>query len=221
MPERKSPRIWLLALPLLGLSLSCEDAGPKREKPATATKIVTAKTTGTVKAKPPPLPVVTAEVSRVAIDWKDGQQTFTLTLTNHGEREATVRAIVYAKNDSVKPPRRGISPATAYPWFQLAHSRDGDLSARDIERNWNIDAFGNGRSGKLVSSWPATLRPGASQAIDAAHVLEDKSPHPAWSGKPLARAGYKEYHIWLFTPDGECFWQKVFPVDGNKGSRNQ
>ena len=141
--------IGLLLVAVLGVA--CDDGGPRRDKVATTPKAD--RPLSTSKGKPPPAatpPAVTASVSNIAIDWRDGQQTFQLTLTNHGDREETVRAIIYGKNDQIKPPRRTISPATAYPWFQLAHCKDGDLTARDIERSWNINAFGNGRSGKLV-----------------------------------------------------------------------
>jgi hypothetical protein len=207
--------VGLLAASVVGLSC---DESPRRAKPPPSLRNATAPVSSG-KVKPPPekeRPAVTAEISNVAVNWKDRQQSFSLTLSNAGDREAVVRAIVYGKNDSIRPPRRAVSPPTAYPWFALAHCKDGALTAKDIERAWTINAFGNGRSGKLVSSWPVTILPRASHTITADHVLEDRSPHEAWADKPLARTGFNEYHIWLFTPDGECFWQKTVLLDGTR-----
>jgi hypothetical protein len=223
MPQRIAwylPRWFYLgaALAVSLLILACDEAPPRRDKGPTAAQAPsTPREPSRTKSKPPVRPAppkVTAEISNVAVNWRDEQQTFSLTLKNQGDEEAAVRAIIYAKNDQITPPRRAVSPPTAYPWFQLAHCKDGSLTPRDIERSWTINAFGNGRSGKLVSSWPVTLPPGGTHTLTASHVLERESPHEAWAGKPLARAGFTEYHIWLFTPDGECFWQKIVPAEG-------
>lgn len=220
---------WMMLLPALRAALlapaflalaSCDGPGPRPEPqgPKPSTKARPAATTAATTQKAPPSepPQVTAEIRNVVTNWKDGMQSFSLLLNNTGNKVETVRAVVYAKNDDIRPPRRALAPATAYPWFDLANSADGLLTARDLERNWNVNAFGNGRSGKLVSSLPAVLQPGSTQTIPAHHNLEDTSPHRVWKDQKLVRAGYKEYHIWLFTPDGRCFFDQMVRMEGGK-----
>jgi hypothetical protein len=217
-------RAALLA-PVL-LALACCDSpgtrpGPQASNPSSKARPIPSSAAATQKSPPSEPPQVTAEVRNVVTNWKDGMQSFSLLLNNAGNKVETVRAVVYAKNDDIRPPRRALAPATAYPWFDLANSADGLLTARDLERNWNVNAFGNGRSGKLVSSLPAVLQPGSTQTIPAHHNLEDRSPHRVWKDQKLARVGYKEYHIWLFTADGHCFFDQSVRMEGGKPTSPQ
>lgn len=219
---RSALRVAFLSLAFLALA-SCDNPGPRpvpqgskpeARVPSSKPQPTSARATTPEKPMPTEPPQVTAEIRNVMMNWRDGQQTFSLILNNTGSKVETIRAVIYAKNDDIRPPRRALSPATAYPWFDLANSADGLLTARDLERNWNVNAFGNGRSGKLVSSWPAVLQPGSSQTLPAAHNLEETSPHRVWKDQKLARVGYKEYHIWLFTPDGRCFFDQTLKLEG-------
>src|SRR5208337_1654709 len=137
-----SLRAWMLLLPLLCLVSGCGERGGAQNASRNPQE-----NTAPTKPRGAP-PVVTASISAVRTQWKDGQQTFTLSLTNNGEKAETVHAIVYARNEEISPPRRAISPPTAYNWFKLIDSRNGLLTPNDIERNWRADAFFNGRSGR-------------------------------------------------------------------------
>jgi hypothetical protein len=145
-------------------------------------------------------------------------QRFWLILTNTGAQKAKVSAIVYGRNESLSPPRRGLSPPTASElWFQLAGSRDGRITSYDIEHSWRSDRFVTAKLGKLARTWDAELEPGQSKEIEAFHDLEDVSPYldPAFKGKKLAKTGYNEYQVWLFTHDGYCFSRREFKIDGS------
>jgi hypothetical protein len=196
--------VSVLLLPVIGLALACENgAAPKERGQSTD---VDAPIVSHPPAKPllsPPQ--VTARITPSKPNWKDGQQIFTLTLTNNGTKTETVHAIVYGTNEEMHPPRRAISPPTAYDWFKLVGSRDGKLTARDLERNWKNNPFVSARGGKMPASWVATLEAGQSKDIEASHSLDDVSPHPATKGKTLAKQGFVEYSIWLFTSDGQLF----------------
>jgi hypothetical protein len=161
-------------------------------------------------------PQVTARIAPSRPNWKDGQQIFILTLTNNGTKTETIHALVYGTNEEIHPPRRAISPPTAYGWFELVHSRDGKLTARDIERNWKNNPFVSVRGGKMPASWVATLEAGQSKDIEASHSLDDVSPHPATKGKSLAKQGFTEYGLWLFTSDGQLFAEQT--ISAKSGS---
>jgi len=193
----------MLLLPLLCLVSGCGERGGAQNASRNPQE-----NTAPTKPRGAP-PVVTASISAVRTQWKDGQQTFTLSLTNNGEKAETVHAIVYARNEEISPPRRAISPPTAYNWFKLIDSRNGLLTPNDIERNWRADAFFNGRSGRLRKSWDVTVQLGTSAVIEAAHDLDETSPHPDYKGLRLAHAGYTEYQVWLFTPEGQCFKEQT------------
>lgn len=205
-----------LLLFLLGLSLGCDsptavqEAKPREPRNTTSTKGSSNKSTHP-DGPPPP---VTASISRVKLNWKDRQQTFDITLTNNGDKPEIVHAIVYARNDSVNPPRRAISPPTATDWFVLANSKDGKLTVADIERAWKTDGFQSARGGRLRKSWDVKIGPNSTEVVEAAHDLDEKSPHPQWKGKALANVGYAEYQLWLFTPDGQCFFEETWPAFG-------
>lgn len=186
-------RLW--ALLFFVAALGCDARTSFVEQPPAATR---------PKAPPPP---VTAEISNIKTSWRDGQQTFSLKLRNQGDRPATVHAIVYACNEEIQPPRRNISPPTAYEWFALVGSRDGTLAPRDIEKNWRIQ-FQSARGGKRPKSWEVNLMANEVQDVEAAHDLNQACPHPAWKDQPLNPVGFTDYHIWLFTVEGDCFFQK-------------
>lgn len=202
----QAPACALVAL--LGLS-ACEKPTPLQEGKPPATKVSrTPQTTG--KNTPPAgPPSVTAAITKVKLNWKDRQQTFTLNLTNHGDRTETVHAIVYAKNDDLAPPRRGISPPTGFNWFQLANSKDGDLKPIDVVRAWKAEGFTSARGGRLRKTWDVKIEPEATEPIEAAHDLDEISPHPQYKGKKLASIGYTEYQIWLFSDAGDCFLEET------------
>ncbi|OAI45333.1 hypothetical protein AYO44_02710 [Planctomycetaceae bacterium SCGC AG-212-F19] len=159
-------------------------------------------------------PQVTASIARVKLNWKDRQQTFDLVLSNTGDKTAIVHAIVYGANDTVNPPRRGVSPATASAWFTLANSKDGQLTSVDIERAWKAEAFASARGGRLRKSWDVKIEPGITEVVEASHDLDDKSPHPQYKGKVLPNVGYTEYRVWLFTAEGQCFFEQTVPAFG-------
>jgi len=152
-------------------------------------------------------PAFRASISQVKTSWADGQQTFTLKLTNTGEKPETVHAIVYGRNDSITPPRRAVSPPTATHWFDLAESKDGRLTARDIEKNWKTEVF-TARGSKLKRTWDVTVAAGETKSIQASHLLEDASPFSAHGGKKYAKQGFSDYSIWLYTNDGTWFFEK-------------
>ena len=58
------------------------------------------------------------------------------------------------------------------------------------------------------------IGPNSTEVVEAAHDLDEKSPHPQWKGKALANVGYAEYQLWLFTPDGQCFFEETWPAFG-------
>jgi hypothetical protein len=189
-------RVCLALLPIF--SLACGKSGPTAKVKVYVTYDRIGSRPRPVRTGPPPQ--VTAAISQPKINWADEQQLFTLTLTNAGDKPETVHAIVYASNEQTKPPRRAISPPTAYQWFELAGSKDGRLSAQAIEQGWQTKAFITARGGKMPYSWQATLKPGETKAIEASHNLDARSPHPATKGKKLAHVGFLEYRVWLFTP---------------------
>lgn len=218
---RTRAAVCLLAFPLMLVGLACENGSQPSAAPRdTGSSWEGPRITAWVKNKDIPAPEVAARISRAkAPDWPDGQQIFFLSLTNNGKRAETVHAIVYATNEEIHPARRAISPPTAYAWFSLAGSKDGKLSARDIERNWKNNVFVSARGGKLPSSWQATLEPGETKIIEASHVLDDTSPHPASKGKRLAREGFTEYTIWLVTNEGQLFEEIRQPAKPTKVER--
>jgi hypothetical protein len=198
-----------VALALLFSLPACEKATPLKEGKPLPT---TVRRSGSATAKngaPLPPPSITASIGKVKLNWKDRQQTFTLSLTNHGEQTETVHAIVYAKNDDLTPPRRGVSPPTAFNWFKLANSTDGDLKSIDVARAWKAEAFASARGGRLRKSWDVKIDPEDTAVIDAAHDLDETSPHAQWKGRKLAAVGYSEYQIWLFTDVGDCFLEET------------
>ena len=214
MPRLARVRRWTKApgcalVALLGLS-ACEKPTPLQEgKPAVVSKVTRVTPTNGKNVQPSGPPSVTASISKVKLNWKDRQQTFTLNLTNHGERTETVHALVYAKNDDVNPPRRGISPPTGFNWFQVANSKDGDLKSIDVVRAWKAEGFTSARGGRLRKTWDVKIDPEETKEVEAAHDLDETSPHPQWKGKKLAGIGYSEYQIWLFTETGECFLEET------------
>jgi hypothetical protein len=198
-------------LPLLVVLAACEQPSPVQEgkpKPTNSTGVANYK-----PPKPPEAPNVSATISRVKLNWRDRQQTFDLNLTNEGDKVELVHAIVYARNESVNPPRRAISPPTASDWFGLAETKEGQLTPTDIERCWKAAGFLTARGGRLRRTWDVKVEPGATLVEAAAHDLDDVSPHPAWKGKKLANVGYTEYQVWLFTAEGYCYFDATVPVD--------
>ena len=206
--------VWLL-LPLPLLPLACEyTPTPIQMGKVKATTPASTAPTATTGEKPYTPPPVTGRISQVKLNWKDRQQFFTITLTNSGDKEEIVHAVVYGTNNTTNPPRRGISPPTAKDWFGLVNSREGVITAADIEKNWKAAGFLSGRGGRLRRTWDEKVGPNTSIDVLAAHDLDEKSPHPQWQGKALAAAPYTEYHLWLFAPEGQCFFQETVPAFG-------
>jgi hypothetical protein len=210
------PRLagWLFAVTLLAGCLPPDPPAPQR-RPAVTTNARRPSPTAyqpTALVDPPSFRV---QINQVSPRWDEKQQRFHLILTNTGAQKAKIQAIVYARNETLTPPRRALSPPTASDlWFQLAYSRDGRITSYDIEHSWRSDGFVTAKLGKLARSWEANLEPGGTTEIEAAHDLEDVSPHPAFKGKKLAKTGYNEYQVWLFTNDGFCFARQEFKVEG-------
>lgn len=206
---------FLLAVPLLGLSLACELPSPTAE--STQARQSSRKTSGqatTAKDGPFVPPEVTARLTKVRINWKDRQQTFELHLTNASNKLEVVHALVYARNDAINPPRRGISPPTAFNWFDVTNKKDGILTPEDIERAWKSTGFQSGRGGTLRKTWNVKVEPEKTEIVECAHDLDEVSPHPQWKDKKLAPEGYREYEIWLFTPEGRCYFRQSVNSDG-------
>ncbi len=203
-----------LTLMVLGLSLGCDTPTAVQEAKQREPRNSSSKGTIIKSTRTDGPPQVTATISRVKLNWKDRQQTFDLTLTNESDKPEIIHAIVYAKNDTVTPPRRGISPPTATDWFVLANSKDGKLTVADVERAWKSDAFQSARGGRLRKSWDVKLGPNSTEVVEAAHDLDEKSPHPQWKGKAMPNVGYSEYQLWLFTPEGQCFFEETWPANG-------
>src|SRR5262249_15285007 len=148
--------------PLVGMALACENGGKKNGRAQAGdpdSLPITNSGRPSNAARPPgPPPDVTAGIStKTEPNWKDGQQVFILTLTNNGKKTETVHAIVYGTNEEIHPPRRAISPPTAYGWFSLVGSKDGKLTAQDLERSWKNNPFVSARGGKMPASWLVTL----------------------------------------------------------------
>jgi hypothetical protein len=208
---RFSLPIWALSLPLLGLAVACDT--PTATVDSTGAKGKTTKQ-GTIAKENTPFvpPAVTATISRVRLNWKDGLQSFDLNLTNASDKMEIVHALVYARNDNLVIPRRGISPPTAFGWFEAANIKDGRLSAEEVERIWKQTGFSSARGGKLRTTWDEKVNPESTKTIECFHDLEEKSKHPQWLDKKLERTGYTDYDLWLFTPEGRCYFQEKWKV---------
>src|SRR4029079_13085561 len=83
---------WLLLLPLPLLALACENTPTPVYVGKTKGSTGTAPPTGTAD-KPYTPPQVTAKISQVKMNWKDRQQTFTITLTNNGDKQEIIHAV--------------------------------------------------------------------------------------------------------------------------------
>jgi hypothetical protein len=201
-----------MMLPVALLVSSCEQqVSPLQEGKIRPPTTSAAPPTRQLPATPPD---VVPRIADVKLNWRDRQQTFNLILHNRGKKPELVHAIVYGSNEGITPPRRGISPPTAYHWFTLAKKNDGALTADDIEQAWKAEAHATARGGKLRKSWDVKIDPQKTVTVDAAHDLDEKSPHPQWKDKKLTQTGYTEYRIWLFTADGQCFYEQVWPAFG-------
>lgn len=203
----------LAVLPVMVLALACDQPTPVREAPVNGSGPASKAAVQPVKPRTPPN--VTVRIAKVKENWKDRQQTYQLVLANHGDEPVLVHALVYATNESVTPPRRAISPPTAFDWFALANSQDGKLTVADIERAWKLSGFGSARGQSLKKTWDVKLEPEATAVVDCAHDLEEVAKHPQWKGKRLPQAGYTQYHVWLFTADGHCFFEGAVPAFGD------
>jgi hypothetical protein len=197
---------WVLMLPFV--ALGCDNESTPRNGGAASTS------GGAVKPARPLVgaaaPSFKVSITDVETNWRDKQQTFVMTLTNTGDRVETVHALVYGRNEDVNPPRRAISPATATDWFKIAESEDGRLTALDIEKSWKTNAFYSARGNTLKHTWEATVPPGRTKTLPPMHHdLDDTSPFPATKGKRLAKAGFTEYQVWLFTAEGRWFLEKT------------
>jgi len=216
-PSRRFRLLLGALLPIIGVSVACEVPSPpdvNYVRSGVNTRRSTSGAVTTVRDSNQPLPQVTAKMARVKLNWKDRQQTFDLHLTNAGSKQEIVNAIVYAKNDTTDPPRRAISPPTAFDWFNLANRKDGQLAPEDIELSWKMTGFQSGRGGRLRKTWDVKVEPEATAVVECAHDLDELSPHPKWKGKKLATAPYIEYQVWLFTSDGQCYFQEKFNGQG-------
>ncbi len=199
--------ILLCAAALLGCDVTSAER-PQDSKPAATPP----KTLPSGDA-PPSFKVA---ISQVNPSWRDAQQTFTLRLTNNGEKAETIHALVYARNEAITPPRRALSPPTATAWFELAESQDGKLTARDIEKHWKANNALTARGNKLKSTWDVLVPAGATKSVEASHLLDETSPYPAVKGKKLTKQAFTEYQVWLFTADGHWFFSETLPATGEK-----
>src|SRR5262245_17913494 len=190
---------------------ACEQPTPIQEGKSKATNGNSQPTTPKITPSAPP-PSVTATISNVKFNWKDRQQLFNLSLTNHGDKTETIHAIVYARNEETNPPRRAVSPPTAFAWFDLAKSRDGQLKPANIEQTWRVEAFLGARGKRLPKSWELKIDPEDTKVELADHDLEEVSKHAQWKGKKFPQRGYTEYQLWLFTTDGVCFQEETYSV---------
>lgn len=209
--RRRRLLLWFSLLALCAVGLACE-FGKGANKP-TGPVQATIPGNGEPYGSPPvwdDRPSFKVSISDVKENWSDKQQTFTLNLTNTGDRVEKVHALIYATNED-NPPRRALSPQTADGWFELVESRDGQLSPLRIQSVWTKDAFFTARGGRLKFSWDATVRPLASVSFPAGLDLESESKFPATKGQHLARKGFTQYRVWLFTDDGRWFHEQIIP----------
>lgn len=216
VPRRRPLPVWLGLLPLFAFLAACgEMPMPGKEVPESPVIESGSPRTGSTPKPTVPMvpPQVTAKISRVRMNLKDSQQLFTLSLTNAGDKSEIVHAIIYAKNDDIMPPRRAISPPTAAQWFKLAGSKDGKLTPQDIVKWWKADVFLSGRGGRLRKSFDEKVPAEATINVECHHDLEETSPHPEYKGKRYPAAGYTDYQVWLFTPDGQLFFDQSFPAN--------
>src|SRR5262249_31596401 len=118
--SRRTVIVWALSLPLLGLVPACEQPTPIQEGMAQPTNSPASPATQRGVLTTPPS--ITANISDVKLNWKasERQQLFNFSLTNNGDKTETIHAIIYGRNEETKPPRRAISPPTAFEWFKLA-----------------------------------------------------------------------------------------------------
>jgi len=205
----------LFGLPLLTLALACEIPAPTTERTVLSSPRQGGKQGGAKEQPTGPPPPITAKLAKVKLNWKDRQQTFELHLTSTGSKLEIVNAVVYARNDATEPPRRGISPPTAFDWFNLAESVDGLLTAADVEQAWKKSGFQSGRGGTLRRTWDVKVPPETTEVVECAHDLNELSPHPKWKDRKLAAVPYTDYDVWLFTKDGRCYFQEQWRATGN------
>src|ERR1700733_7292433 len=94
--------VALLALPMLSLACDNGSAGPARSGAGPAGG------SGPGNVSSASRPSFQVGIAKVRVSWADGQQTFTMTLTNTGERLEAIHAIVYGRNEDMNPPRRAL-----------------------------------------------------------------------------------------------------------------
>jgi hypothetical protein len=151
-------------------------------------------------------PKIKADLTKFFVDRSNAQFVFVLKISNQESQENTVYAVVYGKNDSYSPPRRGA-------WlfggllFHQAGTRRGSLSSSDISRNWDSRPE-NTKGMKIV------LKPNGSKSLEGALPITEISLHEAWRGKPLdPRSMYDEVYLWVFSQNGKLIFEKKYEVE--------
>lgn len=145
--------------------------------------------------------IVTERYDRAGITGTIRSVKFRLKVRNTGTDDATVYAVIYAKNDRFSPPRR-----TAWPFpgilFREAGTDRGSLSPYDISKNWdtrpeNSKGFKGGAAA------------GRTRSKDCAVPLNEHSMQGAWKNMRLdPRSVYDQWYVWLFAEDGSLIFEK-------------
>jgi len=164
-------------------------------------------------------PAISVDVAGAEVEWKGAlsRQSYKLTVKNTGQGEATIRAVVYATNESVSPARAATSPHKVAGWFILAapsgEKYAAKLTPQDIERNWSRNPWPT--TAGMHAEWPKqkafefTLKPGEEKTAEDWHPLNEANH----KGEKFAKVGFTEYRVWLFTGEGKFFAEKVVTAD--------
>jgi hypothetical protein len=211
----------------VALLLGCGGAGPSGVPDDGAARTPAGAGTAAGEKTQAVPPDVTADVEArgFRLHWDTYSQELTLGLTNGGDREATVWALLYGTNNSISPPRRELLP-NGDVWMRLAGKAEhGDLTPQDVERHWRDDPF-KGRSfpnagpRHVSRTWHvsakgfrATLAPHEKKAVELAPLVTETSDLGAWKGEPLERVGFDRVDVWLFGPDGTFFSRREVRVE--------
>jgi len=128
---------------------------------------------------------------------------FDVEVNNKAEHETTVYVVIYAKNDTVIPPRRTAWPMPGF-LFRGVNTSRGQLTPSDITRTWHSrDEFSRG--------WKVSLPSGGAEKMTGALPLNESSEHEAWRGQPLdPRATYIDWQVWVFSQNGRLAYQRSY-----------
>jgi len=174
-------RVFIIALSIMALTCCADQKKPLDKKPLD----------------------IEAELSSFNIDHEFASFVFTLVITNSGDQETTVYAVVYGKNDSYIPPRRNAWPYGGVLFNQAGTDR-GRLSASDISRDWSSKPE-EAKGAKIK------VQPGVSDTLEGALPINETSPHRAWRGHRLNPfTMYNEVSLWIFSEGGKLLLERNY-----------